>query len=180
MNPRPDILRTAARYGAGSAAPADRRRSSRMSRGQRRLALAGIAAVALAVLTWTSQRPVDELGTPAQSRPAPAPSPSTVITPPPSSPDARTYALPLSGLHGLPSNAPSGTRMQLWVTWQPPLTKTPRVQSLLRDVILEGIAPPLTPGTPPTALLRVKETQIPRLIYGERYGELSAVIVSGL
>jgi hypothetical protein len=49
---------------------------------------------------------------------------------------------------------------------------------LLRDVVLESIAPPLTPEAPPTALLRVKESAIPKLIYGERYGELSAVIIT--
>jgi ABC-type Fe3+-hydroxamate transport system substrate-binding protein len=87
----------------------------------------------------------------------------------------RLYAIGLHELPGLSQDSPAGTPLELWVTWGPPITKEPRVQSLLGDVILERIVMPVTPEGPIAAILSLPPEDIPDLIFGVRYGELSAI-----
>ena len=89
--------------------------------------------------------------------------------------DLHSYAVPLSELPGLSPEASPGTRLELWVAWEPPLTRKPQVRRLLGNVVLDGIVPPVTPQGPMTALLLVREDQTADLVYGDRYGSLSAV-----
>ncbi|MDP9227335.1 MAG: hypothetical protein M3P18_26510 [Actinomycetota bacterium] len=88
----------------------------------------------------------------------------------------RSYAIALSRLAGLPPDATSGTRLQLWVAWEPPITHKPRIQRLVTGVELDHIVPPVTPDGSAVALLEVPADQVPSLLYGDRYGSLSAVV----
>jgi hypothetical protein len=103
--------------------------------------------------------------------------PATPVSDP--SPDAAgrsTYAIPLTELDGLPPASPPGTHLDIWVAWTKPITKGPRIQHLLSGVSVERILPPTTPDEPPTVLLSVPRGRIARLLYGDRWGGLSAVI----
>lgn len=105
--------------------------------------------------------------------PAPLPSPSVAFAPS----DVRSYAVALDELQGLPSDAPPGTQLELYVAWDPPITKRPRIQLLMGDVTLDKIVPPLTPNGVPTALLLIKEDRIGAVLFADRYGALSAAVV---
>lgn len=85
----------------------------------------------------------------------------------------RTYALPVSELSGLRPDAQPGTELELWVAWDPPVTKGPRVQLLLRRVLLQGILAPPSRELPAMALIAIRARDTADLIYGDRYGTLS-------
>lgn len=91
--------------------------------------------------------------------------------------NTRLYAVSLPRLQGLAATAAAGSRLELWVAWEPPITKSPRYQKLLENVILEEIVPPPIPEAPPTVLLSVADHDIGDLLYADRFGALSAVIV---
>jgi hypothetical protein len=117
-----------------------------------------------------------------QELPSPAaatgPAAEAVSSPSPGSPGSltrRTYALGLHELGGLPPNVAPGSALELWVTWEPPLTKAARVHLLLDDVVVERVIPPALPEGPTSVLISVPARGIPDLIYGDRFGELSAV-----
>lgn len=150
-----------------------------MSRRYRNLAMVGLAALVLATIAVQlssgqslSSKSPNQLPVPASLSPIPSSSPIDSLLP--------TYAIALSRLNGLTATATPGAHLQLWVTWEPPITRKPRVQKLLSDAILQRIVPGLTPESPPTALLQVEEGLLPRLLYGDRFGALSAVVVSDL
>lgn len=90
--------------------------------------------------------------------------------------DRREYALGMHELSGFPLETPPGARMELWVAWDPPLTKAPDVRRLIRDVIVADIIPPLTPDGPTAVIVSVPTARVPDLIYGDRYGDLSVVL----
>jgi hypothetical protein len=92
--------------------------------------------------------------------------------------DRRGYALAVPELNGLSEDAAPGTRLELWVAWDPPVTKESRVQRLLADVILEEIIAPVLPEAPATAVLSVPEKRVPDLLWGDRYGSLSVTMLS--
>jgi len=94
-------------------------------------------------------------------------------------PGRRAYAMAVPELKGLPGGAAPGTRLELWVAWDPPVTDEPRVQRLIADVILAEIIPPVVPEAPATAILTVPTSDVPDLLYGDRYGALSATILPG-
>jgi hypothetical protein len=85
--------------------------------------------------------------------------------------------LEATALEGLPPDAPAGTRMELWVAWDPPVTKAPKVQRLLPEVILERTVPPVVPEAPATAIVAVPAKDVSRLVYGDRYGALSVALL---
>ncbi len=88
----------------------------------------------------------------------------------------KSYAIGLHELKGLAPNAAPGTRLEVWVSWEPPVVDEPRVQRLLKRVVLEKIIAPLTDG-PLVALLLVRPGEVGDLLYGHRYGQLSALLV---
>jgi hypothetical protein len=88
----------------------------------------------------------------------------------------RLYAVAMPRLSGLPPEARSGTALELWVAWEPPITKQPRIQRLATGVTLDRIVPPVAPKGSPVALLRIPRNEIPSVLYGDRYGSMSAVI----
>lgn len=89
-------------------------------------------------------------------------------------PELVDYAISVSELSGLSVDVVPGTALDLWVTWDPPVTERPQVQRLLRGVMLQRLIPPVTPDGPSVALLSVRERSVARLIYGDRYGSLTA------
>jgi hypothetical protein len=86
-----------------------------------------------------------------------------------------SYALSLDQLSGLSPDSAPGTRLQLWVAWEPPLTPRPRIDLLIEEAVLERIVEGLTPRTPATALVLVEPSAIRDLLYADRYGQLNAV-----
>jgi hypothetical protein len=59
------------------------------------------------------------------------------------------------------------------------VTKEPRVQRLLIDVVLDEVIPPVVPEAPATAILSIPTKAVPDLLYGDRYGALSAIMLPG-
>jgi hypothetical protein len=92
-------------------------------------------------------------------------------------PAMRGYALPVAELAGLPGHAPPGTQLELWVTWDPPVTDKPKLQRLIPKVVLEKIAPAVTPDGPDAAILLVPEKKLPALVYADRYGAISVALL---
>ncbi len=87
-----------------------------------------------------------------------------------------SYAVATTELSGLPLSAVPGARLDIWVAWEPPITKVPDIRRLLTDVTLDKIAPPVLPEGPHVALLLVKPEQVRDLLYGDRYGALSVTM----
>jgi hypothetical protein len=89
----------------------------------------------------------------------------------------RSYAVALPELRGLSPDAAPGTRLELWVAWEPPVTKRPQFRLLLRGAVLERLVPPVTAQGPTTALLLVPEERIGDLLYADQWGALSVTTV---
>ncbi len=158
----------------------------------KRLSIAGGVVVLLLLLFWRAASSVSQPSSPSVRRASSnavqgaspsvlsaAPSPSTssgAPSAPISGADTRVYAVALPELAGLPADAAPGTRLELWVTWEPPVTKQPRVQRLATGVTLDRMVPPVTPDGSPAALLRIPRREIPSVLYGDRYGAVSAVV----
>lgn len=70
--------------------------------------------------------------------------------------------------------------MELWVVWDQPITKGPKMQRLIPLVSLERIAPPVVEGASPVALLQVPPRDVPDLLWGDRYGTLSVVLLPAI
>ena len=87
-----------------------------------------------------------------------------------------SYAIPTTELPGLPPDIASGARLDIWVTWQPPIAKAADLRPLLRGVLLERIVPPLLPDGPHSAILMVDPDEITDLIWGDRLGALNVVV----
>jgi len=124
------------------------------------------------------------MSTPTPAQPvvvaAPVAAPPVPAQPPASAPiNARTYALPLSQISGLPADAPPGTVFDLWVAWDPRLTKQPRIQKLLTNLTVQKIVPPGGRETEPVVLVSVAARDVVDLLWGHRYGALSAVLLPG-
>lgn len=110
--------------------------------------------------------------------PLPAASPSVPVDAAAAAADAgrRSYAIGLQDLPGLPPDAVPGTRLELWVTWEPPVTREPRLQKLIADVVLERTIPGSVPEAPVTVLLSIPADRSGDLIYADGYGRLSVVL----
>jgi hypothetical protein len=91
--------------------------------------------------------------------------------------EMRGYALPVAELSGLPGDAPPGTELELWVTWDAPVTERPRLQRLIRRVVLEKVAPAVTSDGPDAAILLVPVEKLPDLLYADRYGAISVALL---
>lgn len=144
----------------------------------RNLLRAGLAVVTCGVLAALI------MGIPSPKPPAAAPSASHAGPAPTRAPhpvDAgsrhvRTYALAASDLSGLPGDVSPGTRIDLWVAWDPPVTKGPSVQRLLTDLTIAEVAPGVGASSP-SVIVNVPEEDVERLLYGDRYGALSATMI---
>ena len=89
----------------------------------------------------------------------------------------RSYALPLVELAGLPPDVASGTRVEVWVAWEPPITEKPRVQRLFGGARVGRLIPPTVAEAPTTVELLVPAKEFPELLFADRHGSLSAAIV---
>jgi hypothetical protein len=96
----------------------------------------------------------------------------------PAAVDRRSYAIGLQDLSGLPPDAAPGAPLELWVTWEPPVTREPRLEKLIGDVVLERTIPGAVPEAPVTVLLSVPADRVGDLIYADGYGRLSVVVPS--
>jgi hypothetical protein len=94
----------------------------------------------------------------------------------PASVDLASYAFLLPELQGLPPDVKPGTAIEIWVTWEPPVTKKLQVQQLVPRATVEELIPSIEPG-PPTVMLSLERRHIPDLMYGDRYGSLSTVVL---
>lgn len=152
---------------------------------QRLFTAAAVSILVLAAGLWIAEgaqpgrstQPVNPT-TPVTEAPASAPSvrPDTPSDhPPEKTPGLYSYAIPITELQGLPPEIAPGTLIDLWVAWQPPITKKTQIQPLLKRVLLERIVPPLLPDGPHSALLQVRVDRAHRLIWGDRFGALSVL-----
>jgi hypothetical protein len=94
----------------------------------------------------------------------------------PASDDLASYAFLLPELQGFPPDVKPGTAIEIWVTWEPPVTKKLQVQQLVPQATVEELIPSIEPG-PPTVMLSLERRHIPDLMYGDRYGSLSTVVL---
>lgn len=140
-----------------------------------------------AAVTWVAQGAQPPPGPPpagaAQTEnvpagPPPPPADASIPPTPTSAAGLVSYAIPTIDLQGLRPDIAPGTHLDLWVTWQPPVTKTAELHPLLKDVVLEEIVPPLSPDGPHAAILLVDPDQITDLMWGDRFGALSAAVPS--
>lgn len=155
---------------------------------QRTLTVAAALVTVAAALIWVLQG----AGPAASPSPAggtetlaPAPTPPSPLSGPdadaeanddPSTEELVSYAIATAELQGLPPDLPPGSIVDLWVTWQPPVTKQAKVGPLLAGIRLEKIAAPLLPDGPHAAILAVPAERISDLIWGDRFGALTVVV----
>lgn len=113
---------------------------------------------------------------PSPSDPAPVPSPGMAAAAAPVDDVRRSYAVGLQDLDGLPPDAAPGARLELWVTWEPPVTDEPRLQKLIGDVVLERTIPGAVPEAPVSVLLSVPADRVADLMYADTFGKLSVAL----
>jgi hypothetical protein len=141
----------------------------------RNLALAAAVPVIAIVIAMTVLPSADDfLADTASPRESP---PETRSPAPPVSgaEGLRSYSVAGPELQGLSEAALPGTKLELWVAWEPPITERPKVQRLVEVVVLEKIVAPTVPEAPATVVLLVPPKAIPDVIYGDLYGRLSVV-----
>jgi hypothetical protein len=95
----------------------------------------------------------------------------------PTATDPASYAFLLPELKGLPARTAPGTVIEIWATWEPPVTKKLKVQQLIPRATVTKMIPSIEPG-PPTVMLEMERRHIPDLTYGDRFAALSTVIIS--
>jgi hypothetical protein len=95
----------------------------------------------------------------------------------PAATDLTTYAFLLPELEGLPPSTSPGTEIEIWATWEPPVTKRLKVQRLIPRATVSKILPSIEPG-PPTVVLEIERRYIPDIMFGDRFGALSVVLAS--
>jgi hypothetical protein len=83
----------------------------------------------------------------------------------------------LPELEGLPPSTSPGTEIEIWATWEPPVTKRLKVQRLIPRATVSKILPSIEPG-PPTVVLEIERRYIPDIMFGDRFGALSVVLAS--
>jgi len=95
----------------------------------------------------------------------------------PAATDLTNYAFLLPELEGLPPSTSPGTEIEIWATWEPPVTKRLKVQRLIPRATVSKILPSIEPG-PPTVVLEIERRYIPDIMFGDRFGALSVVLAS--
>jgi hypothetical protein len=130
-------------------------------------------ALGLAEPAPSPSRAGEDLADPAMARsPAASASPAGGVA----VPARRSYAIGLHDLAGFPPDAAPGEPLELWVTWEPPVTRGPRLQKLISDVVVERTIPGSVPEAPVTVLLSVPVGRVGDLIYADTFGKLSVVL----
>lgn len=149
-----------------------------MLRTHRRI-VAAVAIVVAGLFVMKGSTPADPSvthdtsGTAAEVQPAAPPSPAATTTP---VLDGRpTYWIGDHELEGAHDSLTLGVPVEIWVTWSPPLTKEIQVQKLIDDAYVAAVLPPTTPDGLFELGIALKQRDIRRMIYGERFGELTVV-----
>jgi len=96
---------------------------------------------------------------------------------PPAATDLASYAFLLPELEGLSPTVEPGTEIEIWATWEPPITKRLKVQLLIPRATVTKVIPSIEPG-PPTVMLELERRLIPDILFGDRFGSLSVVLAS--
>jgi hypothetical protein len=96
---------------------------------------------------------------------------------PPAATDIASYAFLLPELEGLSSTVEPGTEIEIWATWEPPVTKRLKVQLLIPKATVTKVIPSIEPG-PPTVMLELERRLIPDILFGDRFGDLSVVLAT--
>ena len=159
-----------------------------VSRRQRNLALTALLIALLATLVVQQTR--GDPGLPRLRTPTPtveqAPGDAAAARSSPAAPPVgarrldsatRLYAVATTELDGLPPDPAPGTRLELWVAWDRPVTSKPKLQKLFPSITLREVVPGATPQGPDAAMLEVKVNQIVDLLYADRYGSLSVTVL---
>ena len=154
---------------------------------QRLFTIAAVITALSAGVVWVAQdlpgKKEAPLATARASRPAasdvvgaplPSPSPSA---PPLHGAKLYSYAIATTELLGLAPDAGPGTRLDLWVATQPPVTPKEDVLPLLEDALLLEIVPPSTPEGPSAAILQVPLRHARKLMWADRFGSLNVLQV---
>lgn len=155
----------------------------RMTPRRRKLLVAGAVGLVAAIVLLTKSAPstgdvpeptvAAQLDATAAASRSPDPAPATAeIDPPP--PGYGKYSIYTYQLPGLAPDAEPGSKIDIWVTWKPPVTKAPKVQLLVEDVTVQRIALPYDGDGALIADLILEKEDIPDLIYGQRFGSLNA------
>lgn len=146
-------------------------------RGRGKIAVGAAAAVigivGSSLMSAGSQAPA---ATP-QPRPVETSSPSPATIAPTGDSDRAAYYLSAPEVDGLPEEVTPWSRIELWVAWDPPITDEPSIHRLLNDAYIEAVLAPVAPGAPSTLKLSIRRRDISDLIYADRYGSLSAIVV---
>lgn len=87
------------------------------------------------------------------------------------------YALAFQEIAGLPIDVVPGTRIELWVTWDPPITRRPKLHRLIREVVISDVVSGADPKSPSAVILALESSKMPDLLWADRYGSLSAVLL---
>ena len=85
-----------------------------------------------------------------------------------------SYSIEVDDVAGLSPFADPGTVTDLWVMWQRPLLRRPKLQRVLRGAILERISPPVSPEGPTVATFAIAKEDVESLLWADRFGSLSA------
>lgn len=146
----------------------------------RRAGLMLFGVVAVAVVVWNL---VPQAGPTAPAQPLASAIPSEIPAPTSAAEalatNARTreYAIALDELQGFPADALPGTHLELWVTWDRPSQRAPKLQRLISEAVLVRVIPPITAGGPTAVVVRVPIKRMPDLLWADGYGALSVGVV---
>lgn len=159
--------------GLGGAVRDARARTPRVPR--RALRLTGVGAAVIVVGAMLLVPSSDNQGAAGSSAGVATPTPPE--EPPMENPPGWSgYALASAELDGLPGEIKRGADLQIWVAWDPPVTRRSQVQLLVPRATFGRVIPPIVPGAPATVEIALPDRHVPDLIYGDRYGALSVVV----
>lgn len=181
------VLRGATYDGSGSAAQSSWWRPDRIPRRTQNLLIvvlvAGIAAffgVRMFVPAGNQSWPTENdplLASPWAEEVSPTPGMTPTAMPANGTSHRRSeYAVGLHELRGFPPDVVPGSRLQIWVAWDPVITEKPQVQRLLSQATFVRWTQPFTEEGPMIAVLSVPDKRIGALMYGELYGQLGVTL----
>ncbi len=141
----------------------------------------GKIAAAAAVIGITGSSIVSSSPEAASGPPKPqvvTASPSPQVPAPPGASDRANYYLSAPEVDGLPTEIAPWTQIELWVAWDPPITDEPSLNKLVTDAYIEAVLAPIAPESPYTLKLSIRRRDISDLLYADRYGSLSAIVIA--
>lgn len=179
-----DVLQVATRGGSGSAARTLGGGLAGLFRRARRFPLLLGAFAAVSLLGWDLLSGVTTEQTSGDTAPAtrdtltspPTATPTPEASVPPDVSGRVAYSIDLSEVAGLSPTVAPGSSVELWATWEKPVTRSPRLQRVVEDAILEKVSVPLTPDGPTVATFLITPREMDELLWADRYGAISATV----